>query len=126
MRCFVPGVCLVSLFFLLTFRAAAESIQAPPSPEQLMDAEHWKRARTLVEQRLRTNPSEARANYLMSRVKVAFGDPEAGLYPAERAVAAEFKNVDYHAQLAQVYALLAQRVSVIKQVIYLRRFKREI
>src|SRR5690242_12576331 len=47
---------------------------ADSSAETLIQAGHWKRARPLVEKLYQENPKNAEASYLLSRVKMAFGD----------------------------------------------------
>jgi hypothetical protein len=48
---------------------------APGTIESLMDSGHWKRARTLVDARLRANPNDAIALYLASKVAASFRRP---------------------------------------------------
>ncbi len=91
-----------------------------------MEDGHWKRARQLVDVRLRANPSDAFALYLSSKVSASFGNLEKGLASAERSVALEGHNPDYLAQLAEMHARLADRVSIIKQVSFVRQFKKEV
>lgn len=94
--------------------------------DKLIEADHWKQARILVQQRLKTSPNDPRAYYWLSKVEENFDNVEAAVEPAERAVALDDKVADYHAQAAEVYALMAQRTSLLKQVNYVRKMNREI
>lgn len=93
---------------------------------KLMDDGHWKRARQVVDARLKSNPQDARALYWSSKVQASFGNLERGLSAAERAAEIEPRNPDFLAQLAEMHARLTDRVSVLKQVIYIRQFKKEV
>src|SRR5271165_128432 len=92
----------------------------------MMDMGHWKRARQLVDLRLRANPNDAFALYLWSKVQSSFNQPDNAVASAERAVALEPHNPDYLAQLAEMHARMADRASVIKQVNYVRLMKKEV
>lgn len=95
---------------------------APPimakdaSAEALIEGGHWKRARALLEQRVNANPNDAQAVCLLSRVKIAFGDFDAALSLAEKAVALNGRNADYHYQLAEVYSDMLPRAGTLKQL----------
>jgi hypothetical protein len=99
---------LLTAFCFLVFARAADSGDA----EALIEAGHWKRARALVETRAAGNPRDAQAAWLLSRIELAFGDLDGALVPAQRAVALEDGNSDYHFQLAQVYGEMAARASM--------------
>jgi tetratricopeptide (TPR) repeat protein len=86
---------------------------------------HWKRLKAQIEPRAAANPNDAEAQWLLSRVRLAFRDPEGALAPAEKAVALDGKNADYRWQLAQVAGELASNASVFKQMGLAKRFKRE-
>lgn len=74
--------------------------------EKLIEAGHWKRARAIVEQRLREAPADARL--------------------AEKAVRLDGSVARYHRQLAEVQGLIAERSGVLQQVMLARRFRKEI
>jgi len=95
------------------------------SPEELAEGGHWKRVRAIVEPRVKANPNDAQAQWLLSRARQAFGDQEAALAAAERAVALNPRRAEYHVQLANACALLAQNASWLKQLSLGRRFKAE-
>ena len=121
----------VSSFFLLlsTFCLLVSVVAAAPDPdsvEALVDAGHWKRARAIVEPRLAANPRDAQAAYLLSRIKLAFGDLDGALKPAQQAVALEDGNSNYHFQLAQVYGEMADRASMFAAPGLAKKFKGEL
>lgn len=95
------------------------------SAASLADRGHWKRARLLAESRLKANGNDAEALWLLSRVKLAFRDPDAALPLAEKAVALDAANVGYRWQLAEVVGELASTASVFRQMGLARRFKKE-
>jgi Tfp pilus assembly protein PilF len=94
--------------------------------EKLIEAGHWKRARAIVEQRLREAPDDARATFLLSQIRAAFGDRTSPLQLAEKAVRLDGTVARYHRQLAEVQGLIAERSSVFQQVMLARRFRKEI
>ena len=96
-----------------------------PAPEALIKAGHWKRARALVEQRYHANTGDARSAYLLSQVKATFGDLDAALKLAEKAVAADGNNADYHFQLAAVCGQTAEKASLFSKHGWAHRFKDE-
>ncbi len=99
-----------------------------PSPQALIKAGHWKRARTLLE-RLdppgHNEPDSAETAYLLSQVKLAFGDLDGALKLAEKAVALDGANSGYHFQLAAACGETAERASLFSKALWARRFKEE-
>jgi hypothetical protein len=59
---------------LLLILAVAVSRAEQSPAERLIEAGHWKRARTLVETRLRQASADALSNFLLSQIRGAFGD----------------------------------------------------
>jgi predicted Zn-dependent protease len=94
--------------------------------EDLIEAGHWKRARAIVERRLRETPNDALAAFLMSQINFAFGHREAPLDLAEKAVALAPDVAKYHRQLAEALGVKAQHSNVFQQAFLARRFKKEI
>ena len=60
-------------------RRCCAGVLSRPLADSLVRASHWKRARPLAEQLYRRNPDDAQAAYLLSQVKMAFGDLEGAL-----------------------------------------------
>lgn len=100
--------------------------EAQTQPERLIEAGHWKRARTIVEARIHDDPRDAMANFLLSQIRNAFGDRESPQALAERAVAIDGGTAKYHRQLAEVLGVKAQHSGIFQQLVLARRFKKEI
>jgi tetratricopeptide (TPR) repeat protein len=88
----------------------------------LMDRGHWKEARAAVGA---LKPGEARTLFLESRVQLSFDHPDEALALAEKAVALEPNNADYHYQLAEVCGFMAQRAGKLKAFSLARRLRKE-
>jgi tetratricopeptide (TPR) repeat protein len=101
-------------------------LAAQTEPEQLIEAGHWKRARTIVEARHADAPAGPLANFLLSQVRNAFGDRDSPLPLAEKAVALDGRTAKYHRQVAECLGVMAQHSNVIQQVLLARRFRSEI
>ncbi len=112
--------------WLVIVAAVVLPVFAADSPlEQLLDAGHFKRARAIAEQRLAANANDAEALYAMSRVKVEYGDLEGALTLAEKAVALDERNANYHYMAGGIYGQMAEKASIFKQMGLARRFKKE-
>ena len=96
------------------------------SAERLIEAGHWKRARTLVEKRLRETPDDPDATFLLSQIRNAFGDRSSPLPLADKAVRLAPGVARYHRQLAEVQGVMAQHANVFQQALLARRFRKEI
>src|ERR1035441_9158529 len=96
---------------LLLILCAVAISRAEQSPaERLIEAGHWKRARTFVEARLREAPGDALSNFLLSQIRGAFGDrTSTPLALAEKAVALDGRTAKYHRQVAEVLGVTACR-----------------
>jgi tetratricopeptide (TPR) repeat protein len=116
----VRRVCALAAVCLLALPLHAESPGA-----DLAEHGHWKRLKALIEPRAAANPNDAEAQWLLSRVRLAYRDADGALAPAEKAVALDAKNADYRWQLAQVVGEQASSASVFKQLGLAKRFKRE-
>ena len=94
---------------LLLILCAVAISRAEQSPaERLIEAGHWKRARTFVEARLREAPGDALSNFLLSQIRGAFGDrTSTPLALAEKAVALDGRTAKYHRQVAEVLGVTA-------------------
>ena len=124
----ISRVCapLASLLATLAFVSLTTAAQAADStPAALINAGHWKRARPLVERQYQANPQDPEAAYLLSRVKLTFGDLDGALGLAEKAVALDPKNSAYHYQLAVTCGRTAERASLFLKGRWAKRFKEE-
>jgi tetratricopeptide (TPR) repeat protein len=96
-----------------------------PSPQALIKAGHWKRARAEVEPLYKANPNNAELNYLMSQIDDAFGDLSNARTLAEKAVALKGNESRYHRQLADVYGETAETASLFAKGGWAKKFKAE-
>jgi len=94
--------------------------------ERLIEAGHWKRARAIVEARIREAPDDPLAYLLLSQIRNAFGDHTAPLQLAEKAVALDGRTAKYHRQLAEVLGVTAQHANLVQQLFLAHRFQKEI
>ena len=94
--------------------------------EKLIEAGHWKRARVLVEQRLREAPDDPNSTFLVSQIHNAFGDHASPAALAEKAVRLDGRVARYHRQLAEVRGVMAQHANLFHQLMLARRFRKEI
>jgi tetratricopeptide (TPR) repeat protein len=110
---------------LLLLPVCGVAAQLSPA-EILIQSGHWKRARVLVEVRIRENPNDALANFLLSQVRNAFGYRETPLPLAEKAVALDGHVAKYHRQLAEALGVTAQHSNAIELLFLAHRFRKEI
>src|SRR3954468_17681978 len=115
---------LISMAAVVACMADAAAVGTSPGVE-MAEHGHWKRLKALVEPRAAAHANDAEAQYLLSRVRMAFHDVDGALAPAEKAVALDANNAEYRWQLAQVVGEQAGDASVFKQLGLARRFKRE-
>jgi tetratricopeptide (TPR) repeat protein len=117
-------------YFLLLFGAVTALAQGPVLSgdpiDALVDANHYKRARVLVDARLRENPNDAHALFLASRIQEALGNLHGALALAEKSVEIDPSRASYHAQLAECYAYTADRSTWVKGITYVHQMKKEI
>src|ERR1035438_4072772 len=111
---------------LLIFCAVAIGRAEQSPAERLIEAGHWKRARTLVETRLREAPADALSQFLLSQIRGAFGDRSTPLALAEKAVSLDGRTAKYHRQLAEVLGVTAQHAGAFRQLLLAHRFRGEI
>ena len=112
------------LLLILCAVAVSRAEQSPA--ERLIEAGHWKRARAIVEARLRNAPDDALSNFLLSQVRGAFGDRSTPLAFAEKAVVSDGRTGKYHRQVAEVLGVTAQHAGAFQQLFLARRFRKEI
>lgn len=94
--------------------------------DALIEAGHRKRARKISLAPVKANPHDAQAHAWLAKIASGFGDLDTSIHEAERAVELEPRNAFFHGQLAERYALMADRSTLIKGLGYVRRMKREI
>jgi tetratricopeptide (TPR) repeat protein len=116
----VPGAILSAFLLPLGLAGPTDSISAA-----LIKSGHWKRARPLIEQQYQANPNNAELAWLLSKVDLAYGDLEQALSLAEKAVAIDEKNSNYHYQLAEVCGRTAEKASLFSKGHWAKRFRAE-
>ena len=104
----------------------AGTVWGQNSPDELIEAGHWKRARAIVEERYRRKSADALTCFLLSQIRSAFGDRQSPLPLAERAVALDGQTARYHRQLAEVLGVTAQHSNWMQQLLLARRFRKEL
>ncbi len=113
------------LLFVPLALAASVAIAADTTPQELLEAGHWKRLRQMTEP-LAANPKDAQAAYFLSCAKSAFGDLDGALELAQRAVSLEPGNSQYHLQLGVAYGHKANKASFLKAMSLGGQYKSEV
>lgn len=111
---------------LLSGLLAGSADSGQTEAEKLIETGHWKKARAIVETRIRQAPDDPLANFLLSQIRNAFGDYASPPGLAEKAVALDSRVAKYHRQLAEVLGVQAQHAGPIKILLLARRFRSEI
>ena len=117
---------VLALVSIAAVCALAVPLLAQSPAADLAEHSHWKRLKTLIEPRAAANPNDAEAQWLLSRVRMAYKDFDGALAPAEKAAALDPRNVEYRWQVAQVIGEQASSASVFRQLGLARRYKREV
>ncbi len=94
--------------------------------EALIRAGHWKRARGILEPRVKANPDDPQTCYLLAEVRMAFKDLDAALPLARHAVDIDGRNSNYHLELGRVYGEMADRASFISAGSLAVKFRKEV
>src|SRR5450432_978859 len=104
------------------------AVDAPAvgTPARLIDQGHYKQVRAIAERQNRDHPNDPETLWLMSIVKLMWGDHKTAVELAEKTVAADPKNPRYRLQLAQAVGDEAQKASILRQPGLARRFKKEL
>jgi tetratricopeptide (TPR) repeat protein len=101
---------------LALFAAAPPGAQQNPSAARLIEQGRWKQAQAVLDRQVKSNPNDARLLHLLSKVKVAFGNADAAVELANRAVSLDSANPDFHYQLAQAYREKSRRAGTMERV----------
>ena len=91
-----------------------------------MEAGHWKQITRIASDRLRSNPKDAQAHSWLAKTRLSYNDPEGAVVEAEKAVAIDGGNAAYHAQLGEAYAMMADKSSSLKAVVFVHRMNHEL
>ena len=120
------AVPVLLIFAAALLSALAQATMNDPSPEALVEGSHWKRAKAVLEPRVQANPNDAQALYLLSQVKLQYGDLNGALALAEKSAAIEARNPSYRLQVAEAVGELADKTgNWFKKLSYGRRYRRE-
>jgi tetratricopeptide (TPR) repeat protein len=101
------AVPVLMLFAATLLSAMAQGAINDPSPEALVEGNHWKRAKALLEPRVQANPNDAQALFLLSQVRIAYRDFKDAVTLAERAAAQNPKSAEYRQGVAEAVCELA-------------------
>lgn len=111
--------CALACLCVLTVRAI------DPAAQALIDGNHWKRLHYLAETRLKSNPNDAEADYLLAYAKYSFGDLDGAIDLAKKAIALDGNNADYHFILAHAIEQKAGNSGVMKGMSMASDFRKE-
>jgi tetratricopeptide (TPR) repeat protein len=102
-----------------------DAARADVTTATLMEQGHWKQVRAIAQAGLKARPEDPEAHYLMGSVLMKWGDSNAAMPYAEKAVALAPQNAQYHWLLARIAGDQAERASLFKQLGLARRFRSE-
>ena len=105
----------------LTLLLTAAAVLAGQTPRELIEGGHYKRALAALGGRT----PDAESLYCMASIKQAAGELEAAEKLAERAVAANPKEAQYHYRLSDITGQRAEKASVFHQIGLGKTFKKE-
>jgi len=94
--------------------------------EALIQAGHWKRARTILVPQVKARPDDPRSCYVLAEVKMSFKDLDGALPLAQHAVDLDGKNSNYHLKLGQIFGEMAARASFYSAGPLAIKFRREV
>lgn len=116
------------LFFVISTIILAPPLHAAdPSTATLIEQGHYKRAKPIIAERLKTNPNDAQTWYEMSKVSAAFQRWDEAIQQSEKAVALNHKNAEFQAALADavVSKLGSSQAGMFAKLSLARRFRKE-
>ena len=112
-------------FLVLGVFLAVPALGGDAGLEGLLEGGHWKRLRSIAEQRVAATPNDAQAAYYLASAKEELGDLQGALPLAEKAVSADPNNARYHLRLATICISLGQQAGIFKGMGLAHRFKDE-
>ena len=117
-----PSIALVIAICSFLGSPAADDL----SPDALVKAGHFKRAREIVQPKYAANSGDADLNYLMSEIEDAFGNLDRARDLAEKAVALNGREARYHRQLGELYGETAESATLFAKGGWAKKFKAEV
>ena len=117
----------LATFVLLVGLCATSAAVAAAEDDvrSLLEDGRWKRARAVLEPRVKANPTDAEAAAMLSRVRLAYGDLEGAVGLAETAVKLNGQEAEYHWILARACGEQARKASLLKQFGLAKRLRQE-
>ena len=109
---------------LLCFCASAIVTTSAQDLQPLLDAGHYKRAKAIVDDRLKKNPKDADALFASGVIKETQGDMDGAIAAIEQAITLQPKAI-YHSQLGEVYGNKAQKVSMFSALKFAHKIRDE-
>jgi tetratricopeptide (TPR) repeat protein len=122
----VPLTVMISALVLQSPARAAQPTGNGGAVEALAEAGHWKRARNILEPWVKAHPEDAKGCYLLSEVKLTFGDLGEALLFAQHAVELDGRNSNFHLELGKVYGEMADRASYFSAASLAVKFRKEV
>ncbi len=95
------------------------------APEPLMANGHWKRVRSIAQNRYSANPNDPYALYLLARVKFEYDDLDGAEALIEKAVKLEPQNAEYRFWLSAVYGRKAESANIFSKWSLAGKFKEQ-
>ncbi len=120
---FISRVCAP---LLILSSSLIYAVDKPSAVDLLMEAGHWKQIVRIASDRLRSNPRDGQAHCWLAKTRLSYNDPDGAVIEAEKAVAIDGGNASYHAQLAEAYALMADKSSSLKAVVFVHKMNKEL
>jgi tetratricopeptide (TPR) repeat protein len=97
-----------------------------PTLDALIEAGHFLRVKSALEPVFQRHPDDAETAWRLSKAEGALGNLESSLKLAELAVAQNPSRSAYHVQLAAACGRMAQTASLLKQLTFAKRAKKEL
>lgn len=119
---------LVALLFVappLVAEAPAADAPVPQQARELMERQHWRSARTLLESESAAHPDDPATLSALADVRAQFGDVAEAEKLARRAVALAPRDAQAHETLASVLGRQAQKAGMFKAMHIVGEFRKQ-
>jgi len=114
-----------SLLILAVLCLGPSLFGGEPGPEDLIEAGHWKRLRSVAAERVAANPGDAQALYLLGYAKLSLRDLAAAETHVTKAVSLNGNNADYRFLLGHILGQKASGVGIFEGMGLIRKFRKE-